>query len=424
MGNPLRRTPERWAWTVLLASFLSCCALTVGVPSIAWSYVNSATVAPVITVELQAGRTTAYTPPETEADARVVSQEGRALEEGGTVIVDDDSQSQSLITIVSGGEVTDTLITLQLYSGAQVTIERARLPRFESLSNTPAEFVFYLQAGRMQVQNQLGARNANVSVRTDLAVTRLGDGSYSFEQLPDETQVAAREGSAVVTAIDPPSGLVLQPDQRTSVSASGGLQGILPAYRDLIRNGHFQPPLEDDWDVIAEVAVAGDVTGTATIIGNPPDTSLLLDRFGTNLGWGRTGIHQEINEDVAGRRSLQLRVEFAILYQELPVCGGLGSECPLMLTITYLDSSVAERQWTQGFYADGTPSASLPDEIVTAPQPHNKHVAKRLGVRETYESEDLLATLKDIQAIKSIRIYAEGHGVRTQVYAAELLVSD
>ena len=423
VGGALSRSPERLAWTVLLASFLSCCALAVGVPSIAWSFVNNATVPPIMTVKLQAGRTTAFTPPETEADARVVSQDGRQLEEGSTVIVDDDSQSQALITIIAG-EGSEPLATLQLYSGARVTLERARLPRFESISNQPAVFVIYLQSGRMQVLNQFGDARVGMEVRTGLAVTRLGGGSYSFEQSPDETQIAAREGRAAVTAIDPPGGLMLQPEQRTAVTQEGGLQGILPAYRDLIQNGHFEPPLEPAWTTYAEVAAGGEVTGTVTTVGEPPDTSLLLDRFGTGLSWGRTGVQQELNESVAGRRSLQLRVQFTILYQELPVCGGLGSECPLMLTLTYLDSNGSERQWTQGFYADGVPSAALPDEIVTAPQPHNKHVAVRLGVRETYESEDLLGAPGDIQAVKSIRIYAEGHGVRTQVYLAELLVLD
>jgi hypothetical protein len=421
----MRGSPERLAWSVLLASFTLCCALTVGVPSAAWSFINTATVTPVITVKLQAGRTIAFSPPATEADARVVSQDGRALEEGATVVVDDDGQSQALLTIVPQGAVTDTLITLQLYSGARVRIERARLPRFPALSSEPAEFVLFLQAGRMQVQSQHGEdERVKLEVRTELAVATLGDGSYAFETTGEQTAVSTREGTAWVVAVGVPGPLIVQANQRTAVTQDGGLQGILPPSQDLLRNGVFESPLAPNWLVSAEVAATGDLSGTVSIVGAPPATSVLLDRSGQNLGWGRTGVSQEISADVSGRRSLQLRLVFSILYQELPVCGGLGSECPLMVTVAYRNTQGADREWTQGFYADGTPSTDLPDEIVTAPQPRTKHVAKRLGVRETFESEDLLSTLGDVQQVQSIRIYAEGHAVRAQVYSVELLLTD
>jgi hypothetical protein len=421
----MRTQPERLAWTVLLASFTLCCALTIGVPSAAWSFINAATVAPEITVKLQAGRTIAFSPPATEADARVVSQDGRTLEEGATVIVDDDGQSQALLTLVPQGAVTDTLTTLQLYSGARVRIERARLPRFTALSSEPAEFIVFLQAGRMQVQSQHSEeRRVKLEVRTELAVATLGVGSYAFETTGDQTEVSAREGTAWVVAVGAPGTLIVQDNQRTAVTRDGGLQGILPPSRNLLRNGRFEALLEPAWQPSAEVAVPGDLSGTVSIVGAPPGASLLLDRSGQNLGWGRTGVTQEIGADVAGRRSLQLRLVFSILYQELPVCGGLGSECPLMVTVAYRNTQGADREWTQGFYADGTPSAELPDEIVTAPQPRTKHVAKRLGVRETFESEDLLSALGDVQQVRSVRIYAEGHAVRAQVYSAELLLTD
>ncbi|MCS7061719.1 MAG: hypothetical protein RMN25_11220 [Anaerolineae bacterium] len=419
----MRSSPQRLAWAVLIASFLVCCALTVGVPTAAWSFINNATVSPTMTVKLQAGRTIAYCPPAVEADARVVSQEGRALEEGCTAIVDRDTQSQGLLTIAAEAS-PDAIVNVQLYSGARVTIEQARLPRFDTLSSSPATFVLRLQAGRIQVQRHTYPGHAvRLVVKTDLATTTLDVGSYSFEASVDQTIVVAREGAAWVVAADNKT-IVLRNDQRTAVTRAGGLQGILPPARNLVINGNFQQPLEIDWQMITDVSPRGGKPGVVSLIGASGNMSLLLDRSGAGLGWGRTGVWQQINEDVSGRRSLQLRLEFAILYQELSVCGGYGSECPLFVKLIYTDRSGAEREWTQGFYADGVPNDVLPDEIITAPLPRNKHVAKRLGQRELFESEDLLATVPELQQVRSIWIYAEGHGVRTQVYSVELLITD
>lgn len=421
----MRSSPQRLAWTVLIASFLVCCAIGIGVPAAAWSFVNTATVAPAMNVKLQAGRTFAFCPPTREADARVVGQEGRALEEGCTVIVDDDTQSQSLLTIAPAERTGDIIASLQLYSGARLVIEQARIPRFLDLTPAPAVFVLRLEAGRIQVQHRHPSdRRVRMVVKTDLASTTLDSGAYSFETSADETAIVARQGAAWVVSLAENKTVVLRSDQRTVVTRGGGLQGILPPARNLVINGQFKDPLEADWQIVTDVSSRNGVPGTVSIIGTDGNTSLLLDRSGIGLGWGRTGVWQQIEESVSGRRSLQVRIEFAILYQELPVCGGYGSECPLLLKIIYTDKSGAEREWTQGFYADGIPSDSLPDEIITAPLPRNKHAAKRLGQRELFESEDLLATLPDVQQIRSIWVYAEGHGVRTQVYSVELLLTD
>ncbi|MCX7938427.1 MAG: hypothetical protein N2545_03190, partial [Thermoflexales bacterium] len=128
--------------------------------------------------------------------------------------------------------------------------------------------------------------------------------------------------------------------------------------------------------------------------------------------------------NVVDRRSLQLRIDFRILYQEIPVCGGEGSECPLMVRIDYRTKDGRDAFWIQGFYASGTPSGtSLPDYIRSNPQ--NKHIARRLNAPEPpFESGNLLALIPDMQIVKSISIYAEGHAVRTQVNTVELLLQD
>lgn len=416
----MKRSPERVAWTVLFAALFACCALAVGVPTAGLAFYNTATVDAAMDVKLQAGILKAYAQFETENDARVVSLDGRPLSEGSTVVVG--PESIGLLTIGAGGGVSPTL-TLQLYSDANLRIERARLPRFSG-GGSGEEFVLRLSDGRVQVlaQPSEGQRFSVRVLSNDANTLITAPGVYSLEQAEGETRVAVTHGQATVSTLDGTQSLNLYPEQRTSLSRASGITGVLPQYRNLIRNGEFDAPLEPDWSVETRVDAGGTVSGTARIVQAGAESALLLERLGAGLGWGRTGVTQTVNEDVRDRRSVQLRVDFQILQQEIPACGGEGSECPFMVRIDYRDKSGGDRSWIQGFYALGTPSNALPDYIRSNPQ--GKHISRRLGVPETFESENLLEVLPDMQTIKSIALYAEGHAVQTQVNSVELLQQD
>jgi hypothetical protein len=422
----VKRSPQRLAWSVLLISFLSCCALTVGVPTGAIALINNSTYAALINIKLQAGRTIAYGQAETEADARVVDQSGRDVDELSTIIVDGDLPSQAFLTIRESDAVTTSLVTMQLYSGTRVKIERARVPRF-GIATSPIEITIKLISGRVQIQSEaLSSRPVRLEVRSEQMDSLLSPGAYSLEISQDETSLFVREGAAQLTSIAKPETFTIQANQRTIVrSGEGIVPGLYAPPRDLIRDGHFQSALGDTWETISEVYVPGDISGTVRIIGNSANNTLILERPGVGLNWGRTGVRQEILENVSGRTSLQLRINFTILFQELKVCGGQGSECPLMAKINYRNTEGGTKEWTQGFYADGTPHMpDLPDFIVQSADLRTKHIATRLGIAEPYESPNLLGIIPDITTINWIQIYAEGHGVQTQINSVELLILD
>lgn len=410
----------------MLASFLTCCALTVGVPAAAASFVNNAAYTAPIGIKLQAGRTIAFSPPATEADARVVDQAGRVLDEQSTIIVDSDIPSQSLLTIRESESDTTSLVTMQLYSGARVVVERARIPRF-SIASTPAEISIILLAGRVQIQHEASSHHqVRMEVRSEHISAILSPGLYSLESSADETSFYVRQGTARLTSTAKPETFTISANQRTIVRKGEGIvAGLFAPPRDLIRNGRFQEPLSGTWEPLSEVYVAEDTSGKVRLISSGQNNILLLDRPGVGLNWGRTSIRQQINENVSGRTSLQLRMNFTILFQELKVCGGQGSECPLMVKISYRDAEGGTRDWTQGFYADGTPrTPDLPDYIVQSADQRTKHIATRLGIVEPYESPNLLETLEGITTINWVQVYAEGHGVQVQINSVELLILD
>jgi hypothetical protein len=328
-------------------------------------------------------------------------------------------ESVGLLTF--GSDLANPFHTFQLYSNARLRIDRARLPRFTG-AGLDDEFTLSMSDGRVQISAQPQGRPFTLRIIGNHAITTINTpGSYSIEETPTETRVNVAEGQALVSTPGGNQAFTFYGGQRTAVSEDG-IAGVLPAYRNLIRNGEFEPPLERDWQVQTLIDPNSAVTGTATIVGMSPNTSLLMRRTGPSLGWGRTAVTQEINEDVRDRRSVQLRVNFAILEQEIPVCGGEGSECPFMVRIDYRNENGGDAYWQQGFYAVGTPSAQLPDYVRSNNQ--GKHVARRLGVSETFEWENLIELLPDMQSIKSITMYAEGHSVQTQVNSVELLLQD
>jgi hypothetical protein len=418
--DSMKRSPERVAWTILFAALFACCALAVGVPTGALTFVNTATVEAAMAVKLQAGILKTYSQFETENDARVVSLEGRSLSEGSVAVVGSESVGVLIITDTISAS---PLVTAQLYSNADVQIERARLPRFQSSTNGD-NFVFRMRDGRIQVTARpTEGRRFKLRIKGNHAVTDIDTpGVYSLEQRGNETRVIVWDGQALVSTPSGEQSLHLYPGQRTAVSEANSFAGVLPPYRNLIRNGDFQSPLEQDWQVVAQVdaSVGSTISGTAKIVGDDANPALLLERTGSNLGWGRTGVTQLLDADVRNSREVRLALDFSVLYQEVPVCGGLGSECPLLVSLIWEDSKGGEHQWVLGFYADGTPRMpELPDFILTNPQ--SKHIKAWLGQQWRWETGNLLTYLPDAQTIKSMALYAEGHGVRTQLNSVELL---
>ncbi len=422
----MSRSPDRVAWLVLLGAFATFCALVIGVPTAIIAYTNNATVQPGMLVKLQAGKLISFGPTEPESDGRVVGLDGRALEEGSTVVLDNDGQSQASLTVSLKDSGQDAKINL--YSGARLRISRARLPRYASSSRAP-ELVLTLQSGRIQVQNPDNS-DTPIIVNTNQLTTTLRSGVFSIDILADgaatETNVSVREGSATVSLAHPESNkenvVHLLSNQRVAARGNASRLEVSQPYRNLIRNGDWLAPLTQDWIDISQLENDGDPFGVITVT----EHSLVLYRTGPNLHWGRTGLAQLISDAVEGRRALVLRLSFSILDQDVPVCGGQGSECPLLVKIVYRAPDSGEHEWVQGFYAKGVPDGdNFPDYVRSVPPDvRQKHVKKTAGSRETWESGNLLTIIKDLQTLKSVSIYAEGHGVSTLVHSAELLLLD
>ena len=415
---------ERLAWTVLLISFALCVILVVGVPwTIQWYLTNSYT-GQFFSLDVQEG-TLLVTCPGADVPIAVVNRQDDVCQGRENIQITAGPTDQGLLQIRSRSAVTTTLSSIQIYRGSHVRIQQATTPRFPRLSTNPDHVTLRMESGRIRVTVPSNlARTMLFQVLTPQALVQLSDGSTSVEVSNEETQVTEREGQAFVVSMENKSGVQILTAQRVAVPSGGGLTDVMPAERNLL-SGHtdFREPLGLIWKPYAEPPqLADESPGEVNIVNAEGRQAVDFARVGT--GHAETGITQDINRDIRDFGTLQLRVVLRVLQQDVPVCGTLGTECPVMVRIDYLDDAGSARTWQQGFYYLPDPNVPAnPDFCVTC-NPRNPHKSTVVGQWYPFESDNLIPILNKIGSapvfLRSISIYASGHTYESQVAEIEL----
>jgi hypothetical protein len=136
------------------------------------------------------------------------------------------------------------------------------------------------------------------------------------------------------------------------------------------------------------------------------------------LGHAEVGcLHNFGGIEVTRYTSLSIEARFRIGYQDLTTCGDLGTECPVMLALTYESNSVdangqpttTEYVWRHGFYIHRPDGDARPVICDTCLQVHDRIVG---DVWYNYDSGDLFKLLTPDRRpvkLKEIRVYASGH---------------
>jgi hypothetical protein len=408
----MRRNPERLAWTVLLVSLFTCVTLAVIVPLAIRSFFNDSTETPRITLEVQQGTALVRLPGSNEPIGVTTSRDN--LPEGTTIRADDNVQA--VLTVRSPLD-NSILQTVQIYGSTNLDVALARSPRFQ-VSTQPYQVTANVEGGRVRVNVVGNSRRAfDSNVITPQADTELQEGSYAFEVSNDETQVTVREGLAQVSGQGTVLPLVLNPQQRTVVQLGSPPSGIYKPERDLIVNGNFRLPLEGTWEPFNDLQNRNELSGTVTIQTIGGQRSAVFDREGEYHA--ATGIRQAINKDVRDLQALKLSFVVRVFDQNVPLCGAVGSECPIMMQLDYKDADGTDRSFLQGFYARPDDSGVNPDYNTTSGS-RQKHLRISPNVAYTYESDNLIDSLKPSQ-ITAITFYASGHTYRSSVAQVELL---
>lgn len=413
-------SPERLAWTVIISSFVVCCTLALSVPLGAQWWLLNATLDQTIRL--------------TSTDRVLVTRPGRLTPEANLFLLPVGSKitsrpnEQATLTFYAP-ETQEVLASVQLYGDTELVVQNAYSPRFDFSPNHHWIFL-QLNRGRARVVTSPEAlRNVQVQIASPHNTYLLIDGlgmNASMEITANRALVTVREGTALAVAQS--AALQLNKDQLASLRSDGPPEGPFPAERNLIRNGDFQDPLESAWIVDTRTpALPSESPGAARLVTTEGRRAVSLTRSGSN--WGQVGIRQEINQDVRDFKSLQLQLDAYLSFQDLYNCGVQGTECPLMVSLRYVDADGAEQEWVQGFFYNysAQPNFGL-TFCVTCPPPRTNHQQMPPNQWTTYASPNLLELFRQnarpATLIRSITVYAAGHSFESLFSQVQLLAEE
>ncbi len=405
-----RHNPQRIAWLILSASFVSCCVLAVAVPLGVRSFLLHATLSRPVYVTALSGTAQVY-PPGLNSDTPIAVTESRAIAEGGRVVTDD--TSRSLMTIYADEQREQVLVTVQLSEDTAVTLHRIRVPRF-GLSQDPYHIHLDLERGRVYVTTQTaGDRPAMVQVVTPQATTSYDIGTFDVIASPEGTQVRARSGEAEVTAAG--RAVTVDAGERVNVATGQPPDLPVPAALNLVLNGTFEGRITPPWEEIVEVP-PGLPPGEVTVEDIGERRAVRFARRAEDGAPNRVGILQSLDRDVQGYDSLLLSFDLQLLYQSVPGGGYLATEYPVMVDLFYTDVYGKDLHFYQGFYYQDLPAGS------TYLPPTGEKVP--LGIWYNYESPNLYDLLKDTRParVNSVTLYASGHDYNSLVSDVALIV--
>jgi hypothetical protein len=413
---------EHVAWLVLSLAFVSCVALAVGVPTSARWYLHNATRSMNVILQPRSGAVTYRRPGNTTA---LVASNGTELFDRS--VIDQQEDADALVIFYHPDQSETPIATVQLYGETDLTIGKARTPRFE-VSKLPHHIQLQVgSASNMRVSVTGDGREAQLTVQTPQGTVNLQEGTFKLIVRASQTDITVIAGQAHVPDPESEDNMVLTQSQRTQLTPSG-LGEITIGERNIMRtlNGDFEEPLASTWDLYTEKDREDETGGTVRqrVVGESRRV-VFFTRVGQH--WAETGLTQEINQDIRGAKSLYVRARLRVDAHTLPVCGSMGTECPIMIRLRFNDQVTGSRpEWLQGFYAVEGGGGNEP--FCPSCEWKAQHIQVPLGVWYDYESPDLLPLLRtesiDPSTLWSVEIYASGHTYGSAIDEIAVLVGE
>jgi len=411
---------ESLAWLVLLLSFFLCITLATGVPlGIRWFVLNG--MRPLkIMLEPRAGSVIYQAP---GSDSLIVVEHAIEVEPRGQIKLGTDGDA--LLMFYHPDEDQAPVGTVQLYNSATLIVGSAHTPRFDASPKPHHIELQALRALNMRPSISGNGRGVELLVQTPQGSVHLEEGYFHLIVEQDQTELTVLSGRA--TVVDPATdrSLVLVPLQRTRITAEA-LGEIYVGEWDILRNrnGGFENPLGEYWTAYQDAPTKEEDQGTIRQSELDEETQLVyFSRAGQN--WAEIGIRQEINQDIREAASLRIQARVRIDTQTLPVCGSLGTECPIMIRIEFIDAeSGGVGEWLQGFYfREGDD-----DPLCQACAWKATHERIPQNVWYDYDSDDLLLILQEQGltpvAIHAVEVYASGWTYGSAIDEIAILVGE
>ncbi|MBN1427874.1 MAG: hypothetical protein JXB07_05770 [Anaerolineae bacterium] len=410
---------ERRAWRILVSFFmifLLLCGSSIYL--IQW-YIFQSTVKLGANLKVARG-TVRITLPNTQEPIAVTNER---LDIQERTIIQTDEKSQAILTL-RDPESGQPVASVVIFRDSEVILTRARTPRFR-VNAAPYHLRITSSSGRNEIAILPDIPKAlQLEAISPHAVIQASEsGLYIIEVAQQDTRVMVHSGQAIIIEKETKEQLTLSQNNHAEVDFQKHTITPLPDELPLVINSTFEQDPRLDWQ-IENNSDGGPIALFRNVIfdGRP---SVALDRSQSNwpdtiLYHGEIGMSQEMDANVNPFASIELRATFYVDEQSLPLCGEAGSECPLMIRITYTDINGTERRFFRGFYG-------LPDDRQTAPllcdSCRLEH--ERIALKSWYTySENLKTVLPADQQpfrITEIYFYASGHAYKVYVSEVSLL---
>lgn len=413
----MRKNPERLAWIVLLAALFSCVGLAVAIPLGIRHYILYSRVEQSVLLEVHRGplRVTLAGRGQPEA-----ASEDRTEIPRRTVVATDSTAGR--IVMHARGDGESIVATAQLYDNTEVVLLSAQSPRF-AVSGLAHQIVLEVRAGRVRINvSSDEARPTSVEVRTPVGIGRLAEGRYEVRIIDATAQITVIDGQAEV--VHGTGAVASLGTAERAIMDSDRIVGPLPAARNLIANGDFAAPVGDEWvPYNVGIEFEGQPLGRVKRTEIDGRSVAVIER--TGIGHAETGITQRLDADVRDFSSLRLHVLLRIEDHNVPVCGSLGSECPLMIKIAYEDATGADQEWLQGFYLHPDPNTPGNQPFCVVCTVPYEHLRVPDDTWYTFDSDSLIPLLSRNgnvpTMIKSMTVYASGHAYRSAIAEIDLI---
>ena len=408
---------EQIAWIVLLCSFFLCVLLSVTVPLSVQAFIQNAT-RPLLLVT-QANQGTLIL---NQKDWLQMSENRKEVKLLPLQINTNNSADNGLLELYEPKyNLSPQLLgRIRIYGNTQLIVSEASYPRFDS-SSADSHFHLKLTQGRIKLSLPPQHGEKKLTIQIDIpngTIQPQSDGSYTIATYGGKTEVAVNKGKAEIayagktTSLSAEDGVVIDDSgniEQTSID------------QNFLENGDFASGDFTTWLTFPwEIERGGEPAGTTIIADMQGESVLRFERRG--VGNASNEIRQVVKQSLIDVVDLRLSISFRIWEQSLPVCGSLGSECPLRVQIEYENEQKQKLPWQQGFYAVGTPSENAPPYCISCGEPLNlvEHwKADQLGELVVYESGNILSRLiqegyRPIQ-INTVSLIAEGHSFKVDV---------
>lgn len=422
----MRKNTESLAWLILLLSFSVCIMLGAGAPLLTRWYLQNSTRPLVMMLESREGTINYQS---SGSSIWTVLDKGQLLEIKARGNIRLEQDGNALLLFYHPDEMEVPIGTVQLYGNTRLSVDSAGTPRF-AVSRLPHRVQIQVsEALNMRPTLTGNGRDAEFRILTPQGAVHLEEGSFKLVVEPTHTELKVSAGRATIADPETGESLVLVPLQRTSLTPLG-LDEISVGERNILqtRNGDFRDPIDSDtqgyWvtynDRFDETEDGGSALQVPMVDGN---RIVVFERAGQSHA--ETGIRQDVNLDLRGVDSLQIRALIRIGTQTLPVCGSVGTECPIMIRVVFVDQATGgSREWLQGFYArDGT---DIP--FCQTCEWKAQHIKVPIDSWYDYESENLLPLLReqgiDPAAVREVKVYASGWTYSSAIDEIAILVGE